>query len=62
MHEALNRLMERAKAQGRMREGVDSRDLKVLFAGMSGVLRAAGNRDPAQWRRYAGLVADALRS
>ena len=59
---AIDELMERAKAEGRMRQGVDSRDLKMLFAGVAQMLRAAGNRDPAEWRRYAGLVADALRA
>ena len=45
-----------------MRNGVTSRDVKVLFAGMAQMLRADGNRDPAEWRRYAGLVADAMRA
>jgi AcrR family transcriptional regulator len=62
MHEAMDALMARAQAEGRMRQGVDSRDLKMLFAGVSQMLRAAGNRDPAEWRRYAGLVADAMRA
>ena len=62
MHAAMDALMARAQAEGRMRPGVDSRDLKVLFAGMAQMLRAAGNRDPAEWRRYAGLVADAMRT
>jgi AcrR family transcriptional regulator len=62
MHAAIDDLMERAKAEGRMRQGVDSRDLKMLFAGVAQMLRADGNRDPAEWRRYAGLVADALRA
>ena len=34
----------------------------MLFAGVAQMLRADGNRDPAEWRRYAGLVADALRA
>jgi hypothetical protein len=54
--------MARAQAQGRMRPGVDSQDLRVLFAGMAHTLRADGTRDPADWRRYAALVADAFRS
>ena len=37
-------------------------DVKVLFAGTAQMLRADGNRDPAEWRRYAGLVANALRA
>jgi AcrR family transcriptional regulator len=62
MHAAVNRLMARAQAEGRMRPGVTSADVRVLYAGMASVLRADGNRDPAAWRRYAGLVADALRA
>jgi len=62
MHAAMDALMARAQAEGRMREGVTSQDVKVLFAGVSQVLRADGNRDPAAWRRYAELVANALRA
>jgi AcrR family transcriptional regulator len=62
MHEALDTLMARAQAEGKMRPGVTSRELKVLFAGVAQMLRADGNRDPAEWRRYAGLVADAMRA
>jgi AcrR family transcriptional regulator len=62
MNAAIDALMARAQAEGRMREGVTSHDLKVLFAGTAQMLRAEGNRDPAAWRRYAGLVADALRA
>jgi AcrR family transcriptional regulator len=62
MLDALDALMARAQAEGRMRQGVTSRELKTLFAGMAQMLRAEGNRDPAEWRRYAGLVADAMRA
>ena len=62
MNAAIDALMARAQAQGRMREGVTSHEVKVLFAGTAQMLRAEGNRDPAAWRRYAGLVADALRA
>ena len=62
MFAAMDALMARAQADGRMREGVTSHDVKVLFAGTAQMLRAEGNKDPAAWRRYAGLVADALRA
>jgi AcrR family transcriptional regulator len=62
MHEAMDALMARAQADGRMRPGVTSRDVKVLFAGTAQMLRADGNRDPADWRRYAELVANAVRA
>jgi AcrR family transcriptional regulator len=61
MHDALERLIERAQCQGAMRHDVTTEDVRVLFAGIARVLRADGNGDPAAWRRYAGLVADALR-
>jgi AcrR family transcriptional regulator len=62
MNAAMDALMARAQADGRMREGVTSHDVKVLFAGVAQMLRAEGNKDPEAWRRYAGLVADALRA
>jgi AcrR family transcriptional regulator len=62
MNAATERLMSRARAEGRMRADVGSAELRVLFGGMARLLRADGNRDPAEWRRYAGLVAAALRS
>jgi hypothetical protein len=62
MHDAIDALMARAQAEGRMRAGVTSRDLRVLFAGTAQMLRADGDRDPASWRRYAELVANALRA
>ena len=62
LFEAMDALMARAQAEGRMREGVTSRELRVLFAGASQMLRAEGDRDPASWRRYAELVANALRA
>jgi AcrR family transcriptional regulator len=62
MQAAVDRLIARAQAQGRMRAGVTSADVRVLYAGAAHVLRADGIRDPAAWRRYARLVADALRA
>ena len=62
MNHAMGGLMARAQDQGRMRRDVTSEDVRVLFAGMARRLRADGNRDPAAWRRYAGLVADAMRA
>ena len=59
---AIDRLMARAQAEGRMRDDVTSADLRVLYAGFARVLRGEGVLDPAVWRRYAGLVADALRA
>jgi AcrR family transcriptional regulator len=59
---ATDKLMRRAQRQGRMRPGVDTADVRVLFTGVGHVLSEAGVRDPAVWRRYATLVLDALRA
>ena len=56
-----DRLMARAQAEGGMRADATADDVRVLFTGMSQVLRSDGERDPAVWRRYARLIADALR-
>ena len=63
MHDAMDALMARAQAEGRMRAGVDSQDVQACCSPASSqMLRAEGNRDPAEWRRYAELVADAMRA
>jgi AcrR family transcriptional regulator len=62
MWEAVDELMERAKAQGRMRPDARAADLRVLWAGAARILAADGVDDPAEWRRYAALVLDALRA
>lgn len=59
---AFEALIDRARAAGALRADVAAEDLRVLFAGVSQVLRADGVRDPATWRRYGRLVADALRA
>jgi len=58
---ALAQLIDRARAQGALRPDATAEDLRVLFTGISHVLRATDQRDPAVWRRYGLLVADALR-
>jgi len=60
--DALRELMDRAIAQGSMRADADPADFKVLFSGIARALAADQERDPAVWRRYARLVADALRA
>src|SRR3954451_17662966 len=51
MYAAVDALMARAQAEGVMRPGAGSEELRVLFAGTASVLRADGERDPAVWRR-----------
>ena len=60
--EAVGELMARAIAQGTMRADAAPADLKVLLSGIGRALAATGERDPAVWRRYVGLVVDALRA
>jgi AcrR family transcriptional regulator len=62
MYAALERLIARAKAEGRMRDDATADDVRVIFGGMARVLRADGNRDPDAWRRQAALVAAAFRA
>ena len=58
----MDALMARAQAEGADAPGRRQPDVKVLFAGTAQMLRAEGNRDPAVWRRYAELVANAMRA
>ena len=58
---AMDRLMARAVSQGAMRADVRAADVTLLFNGMTAMLAAAGETDPAVWRRYAGLVVAATR-
>jgi AcrR family transcriptional regulator len=60
--DALERLMARAQQQGRMRADARPTDLRVLWGGAARMLVADGIVDPAEWRRYAALVLDALRA
>jgi AcrR family transcriptional regulator len=59
---AVDELMDRAKAQGRMRHDATPADLRVLWSGAARVLSADGVEDVATWRRYAALALDALRA
>jgi AcrR family transcriptional regulator len=54
-------LMDRAKAQGTIRDSATAQDLRILWGGAARMLTADDVHDPAVWRRYAGLVLDALR-
>jgi AcrR family transcriptional regulator len=61
-HAAIEALMGRARNQRALRADATGEELRVLFTGVAGVLRERGERDPAVWRRYGVLVADALRA
>ncbi|MEU5885148.1 helix-turn-helix domain-containing protein [Spirillospora sp. NPDC047279] len=55
-------LVAAAVEQGRLRPDATLQDIRVLVGGYSRVLLDLGIRDPAQWRRYAALALDALRT
>jgi transcriptional regulator SbtR-like protein len=61
MWAAVDALLDRAKAQGTIRETATSRDLRVLWGGAARMLTADDVDDPDEWRRYARLALDALR-
>jgi AcrR family transcriptional regulator len=61
-HAALEALVDRGREAGALRPDATAEELRVLFTGVAQVLRAGDERDPAVWRRYGRLVADALRA
>jgi AcrR family transcriptional regulator len=62
MWDAVDALMDRAKAQGSMRLDATTEDLRILWGGAARMLTADDVDDPDVWRRYARLVLDALRA
>lgn len=56
----LDRLIARAKRQGRVRRDATADDVRALFGGLTHSLTPEQQRDPRVWRRYANLIADAL--
>lgn len=57
----LDRVLALGREQGSLRDDVSEMDITVLAAGSARALLELGIRDPAVWRRYAGLVLAALR-
>ena len=62
MWAAVELLMDRAKAQGTMRQDATPEDLRVLWLGVGRVLENDGVEDAAEWRRYTALALGALRA
>lgn len=58
----IGRLIEAAKASGLVRPDVGALDVRVVLCGVVRQLIALDERDPAVWRRYAGLILAAFRS
>jgi AcrR family transcriptional regulator len=54
-------MMERAKADGEIRADATLQDLTVLLGGCARQLARLDEHDPAAWRRYGGIVMNALR-
>lgn len=61
LNQEIDGLMDLARQQGKLREDVTSADVRVLFGGICRVLSDDGVKDPDVWRRYTGMVIDALR-
>ena len=59
---AIEQLIRKARRQGGVRSDATAHDVRVMFGGATQVLIAAGEDDPAVWRRYSGFIVDALRS
>ncbi|CAM5707871.1 hypothetical protein SALBM311S_09959 [Streptomyces alboniger] len=50
------RLIDRAKAAGRLREDFDSSDMVLLHMANAGVVNATGAAAPDAWRRVVALL------
>jgi AcrR family transcriptional regulator len=57
---AFGQLVERGRRQGRLRPDATADDVRILLTGIALAMTDEMQRDAAAWRRYAGLVADAL--
>ncbi|WP_435205154.1 TetR/AcrR family transcriptional regulator [Micromonospora sp. bgisy143] len=55
------RLLDAAKAAGSVRPDAGALDVRVVLCGVARQLILLDERDPAVWRRYAGLILAALR-
>ena len=55
-YEAMVRLINRAKATGRLREDIDPSDLVLIHMANAGVVNATGDAAPGAWRRVVALM------
>ncbi|WSQ14633.1 TetR/AcrR family transcriptional regulator [Streptomyces sp. NBC_01231] len=58
--EGMLRLIDRAKAAGRLREDFDSSDIVLLHMANAGVVNATGGAAPDSWRRVVALFIQSL--
>ncbi|MFA4927829.1 MAG: TetR/AcrR family transcriptional regulator [Patulibacter sp.] len=63
--ELLTRLVERARADGVVRDDLRAEDLPFLLSALGGATRTCGNTQQAAptdlWRRYLGIILDGIR-
>jgi AcrR family transcriptional regulator len=59
---SMTELMERAKAQGRLRADADLLDVKIMMCGAGSVMGTMFETTPDVWRRYLTLMLDGLRA
>ena len=55
-------LVERARAAGRLREGVGRGDIEIILAMVGGLMDASLHVEPELWRRYLAIVLDGIQS
>ncbi len=60
--ERLTELIRRAQAQGKLRTDFVPEDVVLLLMANAGVVRAMRHAAPDAWRRFVGLMLDALRA
>ncbi len=61
-YELAVRILDRAKAEGTVRDDAVPEDYAVLLMGNAGVVAGMGTDAPDAWRRYAALMLEALRA
>ncbi|MCX4767296.1 TetR/AcrR family transcriptional regulator [Streptomyces sp. NBC_01275] len=59
-YEGMVRLIDRAKATGRLREDFDPSDLVLIHMANAGVVNACGDAAPDAWRRVVALTIQSL--
>ena len=58
LHAAIERLMQRAQAQGTMRADASGEDVQLIMCGLGSVMQMSGEG----WRRYLTVMLDGLRA
>jgi AcrR family transcriptional regulator len=61
-YELAVRILDRAKAEGTVRDDAVPEDYAMLLMGNAGVVAGMGTDAPEAWRRYVALILEALRA